>query len=102
MTKVKLPELHPQYLTDERGKSKAVQLPISEYQKLTQFLEDLEDIVDLENAKAKPEETVEITDFWAKIERMEHSRLAQECSKLDPRFEQAMAEEGLICSEVCG
>jgi metal-responsive CopG/Arc/MetJ family transcriptional regulator len=29
-----------------------------------------------------------------KIERMEHSRLAKECLKLDPNFEQAMSEEG--------
>lgn len=28
-----------------------------------------------------------------KIERMEHGRLARECMKLDPHFEQAMAEE---------
>lgn len=28
-----------------------------------------------------------------KIERLEHSRLAQECRKLDPRFEKALAEE---------
>jgi metal-responsive CopG/Arc/MetJ family transcriptional regulator len=30
-----------------------------------------------------------------KLIRMDKSRLAQECSKLDPRFEQKMAEEGL-------
>ena len=30
-----------------------------------------------------------------KLERMERSRLARECAKLDPRFEKAMAEEGL-------
>ena len=30
-----------------------------------------------------------------KLERIEHSRLAKECSKLDPVFERAMAEEGL-------
>jgi len=30
-----------------------------------------------------------------KLQRMEHSRLARECVKLDPCFEQAMAEEGL-------
>jgi len=30
-----------------------------------------------------------------KLERMEHSRLARECAKLDPDFEKAMAEEGL-------
>ncbi len=29
-----------------------------------------------------------------KLTRMEKSRLAQECSKLDPKFEQAIAEEG--------
>lgn len=29
-----------------------------------------------------------------KLSRMEKSRLAQECSKLDPKFEQALAEEG--------
>ena len=29
-----------------------------------------------------------------KLTRMEKSRLAQECSKLDPKFEQALAEEG--------
>ena len=30
-----------------------------------------------------------------KIDRMEHSRLAHECLKLDPHFEQALSEEGL-------
>jgi metal-responsive CopG/Arc/MetJ family transcriptional regulator len=30
-----------------------------------------------------------------KLERLEKSRLARECAKLDPVFEQAMAEEGL-------
>lgn len=29
-----------------------------------------------------------------KIGRMEHSRLARECLKLDPHFEQTIAEEG--------
>jgi len=30
-----------------------------------------------------------------KLARMEKSRLAQECAKLDPEFEQSLAEEGL-------
>ncbi len=30
-----------------------------------------------------------------KLERMERSRLARECAKLDPDFEKAMAEEAL-------
>lgn len=29
-----------------------------------------------------------------KLTRMDRSRLARECAKLDPRFEQALAEEG--------
>ena len=29
-----------------------------------------------------------------KLMRLEKSRLAQECAKLDPNFEQSMAEEG--------
>jgi metal-responsive CopG/Arc/MetJ family transcriptional regulator len=30
-----------------------------------------------------------------KVQRLERSRLAAECAKLDPAFEQALAEEGL-------
>jgi len=30
-----------------------------------------------------------------KLMRLEKSRLAQECAKLDPKFEQSIAEEGL-------
>lgn len=30
-----------------------------------------------------------------KLDRMERSRLARECVKLDPPFEKAMAEEGM-------
>jgi metal-responsive CopG/Arc/MetJ family transcriptional regulator len=31
-----------------------------------------------------------------KLNRMEKSRLAQECAKLDPKFEQSFAEEGFV------
>ncbi len=30
-----------------------------------------------------------------KLSRLEHTRLARECSKLDPAFERALAEEGV-------
>lgn len=30
-----------------------------------------------------------------KIERLQRGRLARECAKLDPEFEQALADEGL-------
>jgi len=31
-----------------------------------------------------------------KLKRIEKSRIAQECAKLDPEFEQSLAEEGVI------
>jgi metal-responsive CopG/Arc/MetJ family transcriptional regulator len=31
-----------------------------------------------------------------KLMRLEKSRLAQECAKLDPEFEQSLAEEGFL------
>jgi len=37
--------------------------------------------------------------FWQQVEaetEPEHSRLAQEAAKLDPAYEQALAEEGLV------
>lgn len=30
-----------------------------------------------------------------KLERLDHSRLAKECAKLDEKFEKSMAEEGM-------
>jgi metal-responsive CopG/Arc/MetJ family transcriptional regulator len=30
-----------------------------------------------------------------KLERLERSRLARECEKLDPKYEKALAEEGM-------
>ncbi len=30
-----------------------------------------------------------------KLDRLQRSRLARECAKLDPKFEKALAEEGL-------
>jgi Arc/MetJ-type ribon-helix-helix transcriptional regulator len=30
-----------------------------------------------------------------KLQRIQRSRLARECAKLDPRFEKALAEEGI-------
>ena len=34
-----------------------------------------------------------------KLERMDQTRLARECAKLDPNFEQAMAEEGISAEQ---
>ena len=42
--------LEKQFLVDERGKSKAVVLNISTYNKLLKLIEDLEDSLDLKHA----------------------------------------------------
>ena len=50
----------------------------------------------LVKARAFPNRSRAIQDAVSdKLARMEHRRLAEECSKLDKRFEQAMAEEGM-------
>jgi len=47
-------ELHEQYITDEKGIKKAVVIPVSEWQKIIDELEELEDIRAYDEAKAKP------------------------------------------------
>lgn len=39
--------LHAQYVVDARGRRKAVQLPLDEFRRLIDFLEDLEDLAHL-------------------------------------------------------
>jgi hypothetical protein len=43
--------LHPKYITDETGNKSAVILPIKEYDKLMEELEDMEDIRLYDEAK---------------------------------------------------
>ena len=31
-----------------------------------------------------------------KLEKLDRSRLAKECAKMDPKYEQALADEGLV------
>ena len=50
----------------------------------------------LVKSKHFPNRSKAIQDAVAeKLARLEKSRLAQECAKLDPEFEQSLAEEGL-------
>ncbi len=50
----------------------------------------------LVNSKVYPNRSKAIQEAVAdKLQRLERTRLAQECAKLDPVYEQNMAEEGL-------
>ncbi len=50
--------LHEQYLVDERGKRQAVVVPISEWEKILEALEELDDIRAYDEAKRQPSEAM--------------------------------------------
>ena len=43
--------IHTEYLIDKKGEKRSVVLPIEDYLKLWEYLEDLEDALDLKKAK---------------------------------------------------
>ena len=47
---VKLEDIHPQYLTDERGRKRSVILPISKFQELIDDIEDLAAVAERRDA----------------------------------------------------
>ena len=50
--------IHQDYLIDENGKKKAVVVPFSEWQKIKEELEELDDIRAYDKAKSKPSEPI--------------------------------------------
>ncbi len=58
-----------------------------------EVLARLDDLVE-EGAFPSRSQAVEVA-IEEKLERLERTRLARECAKLDPVFEKALAEEGL-------
>lgn len=58
--------------------------------------EILEEVDDLVKNRMFPSRSRAIQDaVKEKLERLSHNLLAEECAKLDPGYEQALAEEGL-------
>jgi hypothetical protein len=51
-------ELHEEYLVDEEGNRKAVVIPILEWQRVVEMLEDLDDIRAYDAAKNQPSDPV--------------------------------------------
>jgi PHD/YefM family antitoxin component YafN of YafNO toxin-antitoxin module len=50
--------LHPEFVVDEKAQKKAVLLPIAEWQRLMEEIEELEDIRAYDKAKAEPDDEV--------------------------------------------
>ena len=55
--------LHPQFVTDDSGKTLSVVLPIKEYRALIEKLEELEDIRLYDEVKAKNEKPIPLDDY---------------------------------------
>jgi len=51
-------KIHQDYLIDENGNKKAVVVPFSEWQKIKEELEELDDIRAYDQAKSKPSEPI--------------------------------------------
>lgn len=58
-----------QYVTDDNGNKLAVILPIKEYHKMLEDLEELEDIKLYDKIKAKKEETIPFSEYLKKRKR---------------------------------
>jgi len=61
-------ELHPEYVVDKDKKPKAVLLPFEEWQKLTEELEELDDIRAYDAAKRSPQERIPFEQAVREIE----------------------------------
>jgi hypothetical protein len=61
--------LHPKYVTDEKGNKSAVLLPIKEYDKLLEELEDAADVRAYEEAKKNDDGVrISIDEVFKRIE----------------------------------
>ena len=50
--------LHPEYVVDEQQHRKAVLLPVAEWERIVDELEDLDDIRAFDDAKSGPQEAI--------------------------------------------
>ena len=63
--------LHTEYVTDENGNKKAVLLPIKEWGKVLEELEELDDIRAYDAVKAKPSQPISFDEAVKDIEEDE-------------------------------
>ncbi len=55
--------IHPQYITDKDGKKTAVVLPMDEFERLLEELEELEDIKLFDEAKKSTEPSIPFDEY---------------------------------------
>lgn len=60
--------LHPEYVIDEKQRPKAVLLPVAEWERVLEELEELDDIRAYDEAKAGPQEAIPFEQAMREIE----------------------------------
>ncbi|MBK5286784.1 MAG: hypothetical protein JJE25_15445 [Bacteroidia bacterium] len=60
--------LHPQYVTDKKGRRTSVLLSVEEYHRLLSEVEELEDIKLYDKAKARKSSSLSAEEVFSKIE----------------------------------
>lgn len=60
--------LHPEYVLDERNRRKLVQLPVEEWERIMEALEELDDIRAFDIAKSGPQEAIPFDQAVREIE----------------------------------
>lgn len=55
-------ETHPEYLTDDDGNRKAVVVPIGEWEHIQELLDELQDIREYDEAKARVSEPIPLNE----------------------------------------
>ncbi len=61
--------IHPQYITDEHGKRVSVVLPIQQWQKVLEELDELDDIRLYDDVKTRKEPTASLAEYRQKRQR---------------------------------
>ena len=61
--------IQAEYLVDEKGQKKSVVLSIRNYLRLWEYLEDLEDAVDLKKAKESAKGFIDFESFTRRLKR---------------------------------
>ncbi len=63
----------PQYITDVKGKKISVVLPMKDYNRMVEELEELADIRMYDEVKAKKEESIPFEEYLKKRKKSKHA-----------------------------
>lgn len=73
-------KVHPQYVVDERQQRTAVLLPLAEWERILDYLEELDDIRAYDKAKAGSQEIMPFEQVVREIDEGSGSKDASSCS----------------------